>query len=85
METKSKDEIKFFEGNREEWLNKVADFIYDKIEEEFVREVDRDKIKLSIGFMPKGNAKLSAFVITKKYQRAITEKSLYAQLVQVLR
>ena len=57
METKSKDEIKFFEGNREEWLNKVADFIYDKIEEEFVCEVDRDKIKLSIGFMPKGNAK----------------------------
>jgi hypothetical protein len=63
METKQKsstdtqEEIHFFKGNREEWLNKVADFIYDKIEEEFVCEVNRDVIKLSMGFMPKGNAK----------------------------
>jgi len=61
METKEKvttqEEIKFFEGTREEWLNKVADFIYDEIKKEFVCEVERDKIKLSVGFMPKGNAK----------------------------
>ena len=63
METKQKsstdtqEEIKFFEGNREEWLNKVADFIYDEISKEFVCEVERDVIKLSMGFMPKGNSK----------------------------
>jgi hypothetical protein len=63
METKQKstsetqEELKFFEGNREEWLNKVADFIYAEISKEFVCEVDRDKIKLSIGFMPKGSTK----------------------------
>jgi hypothetical protein len=43
-----------FSGNREDWLNKVADFIYDKIEEEFVPVVPRENIKLSIGFMPNG-------------------------------
>ena len=45
---------KLFTGNREDWLNKVADFIYDKVAEEFVPTVDRAVIKLSVGFMPNG-------------------------------
>lgn len=45
---------RIFKGNREEWLNKVADFVYDKISEEFVPAVGRDKIKLSLSFMPTG-------------------------------
>ena len=48
---------KIFEGNREDWLNKIADFIYDKIALEFVPVVPREQIRLSIGFMPKGNGK----------------------------
>ena len=48
---------KIFEGTREDWLNKIADFIYDKISLEFVPVVPREQIRLSIGFMPKGNGK----------------------------
>ena len=47
-------EQKLFTGNREDWLNKVADFIYNKVAEEFVPAVDREVIKLSVGFMPQG-------------------------------
>lgn len=29
------DHRKVYEGNREQWLNEVADFIYNKVEEEY--------------------------------------------------
>ena len=45
---------KIYEGNREQWLNEVADFIYNKVEEEYQPAVARENIKLSIGFMPNG-------------------------------
>ena len=45
---------KIFEGNREDWLNKIADFIYDKVSLEFVPVVPRDQIRLSSGFLPNG-------------------------------
>ena len=48
------EHLPLFKGNREDWLNKVADFIYDKIKEEFVPVVPRENIRLSIGFMPGG-------------------------------
>jgi len=48
------DHRKIYEGNREQWLNEVADFIYNKVEEEYQPAVARENIKLSIGFMPNG-------------------------------
>lgn len=45
---------KIYEGNREQWLNDVADFIYDKIALEYEPAVARENIRLSIGFMPNG-------------------------------
>lgn len=46
---------KVYQGTREEWLNDVADFFYNKIKEEYVPVVPRENIKLSMGFMPTGN------------------------------
>jgi len=47
-------DTKIYAGNREAWLNDVADFIYTKVKEEFVTNVPRENIKLSVGFMPNG-------------------------------
>ena len=55
MKNQETQEQKLFEGNREDWLNKVADFTYEKVKAEFVPAVPRENIKLSIGFMPKGS------------------------------
>ena len=41
------EHLPLFKGNREDWLNKVADFIYDKNKEEFVPVVARENIRLS--------------------------------------
>ena len=47
-------DTKLYTGNREAWLNDVADFIYTKVKENYVTTVPRENIKLSVGFMPNG-------------------------------
>ena len=44
MQNQETQEQKLFEGNREDWLNRVADFTYEKVKAEFVPAVPRENI-----------------------------------------